>query len=181
VGAQAQPPDVVHAVGRPVASLPGWWNYLVRGPGKVLAPAEVSYAWRKRAGRDVLSGPIGWLDQEPGSVGSPDRDVTLEATPDIAAGQTIQGLVAQRSEQGTHNPSVVGSIPTEPTERLSPFSFGPAERSHTKWCATTIGPNRCPIRANRPPVRRRRLLPPDRRGRGWPWRSPHPLPIGWPR
>ena len=40
-----KPPDVVHAVGRPGANWPGQWNHLVRDPGKVLALAEVSYAW----------------------------------------------------------------------------------------------------------------------------------------
>ena len=40
---------------------------------------------------------------------------TLKAVRSETPRQNVQGLVAQRSEQGTHNPSVVGSIPTEPT------------------------------------------------------------------
>ena len=72
----------------------------------------------------------------PGSVGRPDRDVTLEATPDIAAGRTIQGLVAQRSERGTHNPSVVGSIPTEPTDPEALCLFICGGDTHTKRYGT---------------------------------------------
>jgi hypothetical protein len=34
------------------------------------------------------------------------------------AGALQQGAVAQRLEQGTHNPLVVGSIPTGPTRTI---------------------------------------------------------------